>query len=95
MSIGRFGHGQYQTDFYLEMEIKYFGVIAELAGKGQETLAKEVAVEEVALLRQFLEKKYDGLEKLSYQVSVNRKLVTTGALNDNDEIALLPPFSGG
>jgi molybdopterin converting factor small subunit len=77
------------------MEIKYFGLVAEHIGAQMETIDVSDSVCTVAELRQFLESKYEGLGKLSYQVSRNRKLVASGELNQGDEIALLPPFSGG
>lgn len=77
------------------MIIKYFGVIAEHVGLDTESLEKNDSTQYLETLKQFLEKKYTGLEKLSYQITQNRKIVTDAELNEEDEIALLPPFSGG
>lgn len=43
-----------------------------------------------------LEKKYPGLQDAKYSLAVDKQIVhEKQALNGNEEIALLPPFSGG
>lgn len=77
------------------MIIKYFGVIAETVGKEQEQLEENFSGKDISVLKQFLEDRYTWLIALSYQISLNRKLVTSGEIKEEDEIGLLPPFSGG
>ena len=45
----------------------------------------------------FLEEKYPRLKELaSYMVAVNDEYASTNiAINENDEIAIIPPVSGG
>ncbi|TXE14631.1 MoaD/ThiS family protein [Algoriphagus aquimarinus] len=75
--------------------INYFGNIAEAAQSDSETLdLKSMSLED---LLELLDSKY-GIKKFQFQVAVNRKIISTKqglSLSDRDEIALLPPFSGG
>lgn len=75
--------------------INYFGNIAEAAQSDSETLdLKSMSLED---LLELLDSKY-GIKKYQFQVAVNRKIISTKqglSLSDRDEIALLPPFSGG
>ena len=76
------------------VEIRYFGMIKEIAGKETENI-ESVQVPDVGSLRNYLLSKYPALELIQYQVAVNRKLRESGSLNGQDEIVLLPPYSGG
>lgn len=75
--------------------VNYFGNIAEAAQSDSETLDLEAtSVEELVDL---LDAKY-GVCRFQFQVAVNRKIIPkdqSTPLTDRDEIALLPPFSGG
>jgi sulfur-carrier protein len=43
-----------------------------------------------------LNNRYPGLEHAKYMVSVNKKMINSNtALDINDTVALMPPFSGG
>ncbi len=47
-------------------------------------------------LKQILHQMYPRITALNYSIAVNKIIVNNNqALNDTDEIALLPPFSGG
>ncbi|MBL0340354.1 MAG: MoaD/ThiS family protein [Bacteroidetes bacterium] len=47
-------------------------------------------------LKLFLSEAYPGIEKISFAISVNRIINPANELlTDGDEVALLPPFSGG
>ncbi|KAA9034342.1 MoaD/ThiS family protein [Ginsengibacter hankyongi] len=48
-------------------------------------------------LKHMLEKKYPGLNELgSYMIAVNNEYASAGdIINENDEIAVIPPVSGG
>lgn len=78
----------------MSMNIKYLGVIAEKANIANETLSYPQI--EVDTLIKDLELKYEWLKNINYKVAVNQSIVTENILiNSNDEIALLPPYSGG
>lgn len=70
-----------------------FGHLGDIIGK--ESLDM-VTCGDVGEVRGLLLAKYPGLQTASFQVSVNRQIVTDEfPVNENDELALLPPFAGG
>lgn len=75
------------------MNIKIFGNIAEFTGN------KDISIpnpQTIALMNDYLNKKYPGLSKYRYVIAVNREIVHGNVpLMETDEVALLPPFSGG
>ncbi len=74
------------------MEVLLFGMIAEKAG------ADRITVSATSLhdLRQALVQRIPELEKLSYAIAVDRRIVHDDVpLTGNEEIAVLPPFAGG
>lgn len=76
------------------LKLKYFGMVAEAIGKDEESLDfLEKTVED---LDSNLKNRYSKLEDLNYNFAVNQTMVKNDELlNENDEIALLPPFAGG
>ncbi len=83
-------------DFNLIMEaihLKYFGVIGEITGTSQESLPPCNSLDE---LKEILLKKYPELSQRRFQYSVNQEICKhNAALSAGDEVALLPPFTGG
>lgn len=79
----------------MELKVKYFGALAEEAGLEEEVLNFDKTSTGISELKAFCESKYSGISALSYQISVNKKLVTAGDIQDGDEVAFLPPFAGG
>jgi molybdopterin converting factor small subunit len=77
------------------MNIRYFGMIAEATGKNQEKWPLKDAGHDVKRLNEEIRRKYPQLAELSYQIAVNQRIQMDGTLDANDEIAILPPFSGG
>lgn len=80
----------------MKINIKLFGITREIVGKmSLETdLQENISVGE---LLQTLKKSYPELEKLtSLMIAVNSEYVNEKAvLQVNDEVALIPPVSGG
>src|SRR4051812_30542790 len=81
----------------MQVKVLFFGALRDVMGKSSET----VELPENALVVHLLEH-YSGrapkLEGLlpSVAVSVNQEYASrTTALSDRDEVALLPPVSGG
>ena len=78
----------------MKLAVKYFGMIAEAIGKQEEQL--EITGNSVLEVDVFLKNKYAKLESINYKFAVNQVLVDgIERLKENDEIALLPPFTGG
>jgi sulfur-carrier protein len=75
------------------MNIKVFGQLEDI------TQANEIALEAVndtEQLLQLLFEKYPALKEKKFKVAINKKMIKEKTmLQSNDEIALLPPFSGG
>ena len=47
-------------------------------------------------LTEQLNKIYPALAAIKYAIAVNKNIITNNTtLNDNDTVALMPPFSGG
>ena len=75
------------------LEIKMFGVVAEKSGTSSLTIP---FVDDTDKLYSLLMEKQPQLEGVKFAVAVNRKIVHKNTLlYDDNEIALLPPFSGG
>jgi molybdopterin synthase sulfur carrier subunit len=78
----------------MKVEVKYFGVIAEWAGS--ETCQLDFLGTRVAELRSQIEKLTPGLNSASYQVAINHVIAADDLIITlGDDIAILPPFSGG
>jgi molybdopterin converting factor subunit 1 len=76
-------------------KVKAFGITKEMLG-GRDNVI-EIEGQTVAELRTALNKKYPGLAGLkSLFIAVNQAYAEDGVkLNESDEIALIPPVSGG
>jgi molybdopterin synthase sulfur carrier subunit len=77
----------------MNLNIKYFGLLAEITQCPEESL--EFSKTRVSDLLEELYKKYPGLKEKDFQVAQNLELVSKDANLISTEIALLPPFSGG
>lgn len=78
----------------MELNLNYFGMIAEATNVQKEKLNLELKT--IVELKAVLIEKYPAIEKLNYQLAVNQNIVGNDfQLSNGDEIALLPPFAGG
>ncbi|WP_299551236.1 MoaD/ThiS family protein [Seonamhaeicola sp.] len=73
--------------------VKYFGQIAEVTNKDEETV--EVIGGQVSDLLEVLNTRYDQLKNEDFQIAQNQELVSLETALTGLEIALLPPFAGG
>ncbi len=75
------------------MKILYFGVLSEIAEKSEEIIDFSGSL---AQLQEKLSEMYPAFSKHRFQISLNQEIVDNSQeLNSGDEIALLPPFTGG
>ncbi len=74
------------------MTILYFGQIRGITKLSQEAISFEGDLQQ---LRSYLIEKYPALAQVDFVFAVNKKIMTNVNLSAADEIALLPPFSGG
>lgn len=77
----------------MEINLLIFGQIAEITGK---STWKMTGIKDTNELIKNLEVQFPALSTTSYSIAVNKKVIQENtAFNENDTIALLPPFSGG
>ncbi len=75
------------------MKIYLFGVLADIT---KQDVIDSVEAENVRSLRAAVLEKYPRFAEYSFRVAVNRRLAGDDLrLVLHDEIALLPPYSGG
>lgn len=75
------------------MKVQLFGNLADLANKNQVEVESQSSTD---MLVDLLVSKYPELKDYQFLVSVNHEVVSDNReLQQDDEIALLPPFSGG
>jgi molybdopterin synthase sulfur carrier subunit len=76
-----------------QLNIKAFGMLVEKLPASEFQFAYYQNTKE---LLHALKKEYPQLESQNFSLAINQQLVQENtALNGNEEIALLPPFSGG
>ena len=76
------------------LTIKYFGAVAEVT----DTLQEELDIVDNMSVQSVIDaciQKYPRLQTMSFKVAHNQKITDAGAVAPRDEIAFLPPFSGG
>ncbi|MDD7887295.1 MoaD/ThiS family protein [Flavivirga sp. 57AJ16] len=73
--------------------IKYFGQIAEVTQKEEESL--EFSGVLISELLEHIYSKYNALKNEGFQIAQNQELVSLETKLSGKEIALLPPFAGG
>ena len=78
----------------MKITIKYFGILAETAGKKEEILEVAPGISAMKLKARQI-KIYQIPEAESIQLAVNQNLNTEVELKEGDEVAFLPPFAGG
>ena len=78
----------------MKINIKYFGMLAETAGKNEEILELDEGFS-VTELKERQIKTYHISNPDSVQLAVNKNLNTEVELKEGDEVAFLPPFAGG
>jgi molybdopterin synthase sulfur carrier subunit len=75
--------------------VKYFGEIAEATNCNEEQISPES--NNLSDLMEKLSKKYD-LDRFPLIIALNQNIVDPNDhinINNNDELAILPPFAGG
>ena len=75
------------------IKIKYFGQIAEVTQKEEESIEFSGAL--ISELIAQLYEKYAPLKNKDFKVAQNQELVTLETELSGNDIALLPPFAGG
>lgn len=77
----------------MEIQVLAFGQIAEITGKSAWMIAD---IEDTKTLLEALIKSFPLLQEIKFAIAVNKKIINENTgLKNRDEVALLPPFSGG
>ena len=80
----------------MEITLKYFGIIADIIQKKEETLFIEDESITLRKMQLIIEIKYPKILVINYSIAVNKKFLQNDILLKNqDVIAFLPPFAGG
>jgi len=75
------------------VKVLFFGVLSDITKTMSINIESKKDTDE---LIKYIESEYPEIKKYKYKISVNRNLIVGNiALNNKDEIALLPPFAGG
>lgn len=77
----------------MKIEILLFGSLCEKIGNATMKVDNIKSTNE---LLSFIHNNYPSLEKTKFKIAVNKEIISENiTLNEKDEIALLPSFSGG
>ena len=77
----------------MNIKIILFGQLRDIAGSNSLVLEDVADTKE---LEEQLKQQYPGLAASKYIIAVDKELVQENtSLNENNTVALLPPFSGG
>lgn len=79
----------------MKVEVRFFARCREIVGEKQRAVELEDGMT-LKDLKDLLMHEYPDLKKLTLLISLNHAYADPEAtLNDNDEIAMFPPVSGG
>jgi len=77
----------------MELQIISFGKIAEFLSSQQLNVSE---IKDTNQLKSYLENAFPQLATMKYKLAVNKVLVQENTpINNNDSVAIMPPFSGG
>ena len=80
----------------MAITVKYFGAIADFAGKSEELFSVSMESMDVHAIQHKVQKLYPEICSTPYSIAVNQSIERGNcAVNDGDELAFLPPFAGG
>ncbi|MBS1576251.1 MAG: MoaD/ThiS family protein [Bacteroidetes bacterium] len=77
----------------MQINILIFGQLADIIGENKIDLWD---IPDTEALKMYLQKRYPGLSDLPYLIAVDKEVISANTvLNNNSEVALLPPYAGG
>ena len=78
----------------MKVNVLFFGSLIDVTGGSQEIQLTDVR--DIDGVKNDLQQKYPQLQNYTFRIALNQKIIDENHdLNDNDVIALLPPFAGG
>lgn len=88
--------GRVSKNTIMILNIKYFGVLADITKKKEEQVVLDDSNLTVNSLKLKMESVYQELQKNSYSIAVNQTISGMDVtIKHQDVIAFLPPFTGG
>ena len=80
----------------MKIQVRYFAELKQLAGVDQEVHRPEQSPTAAELYQQLRQRHGFRFQQANLRVAINGEFADWGAkLVDGDEVAFLPPFSGG
>lgn len=80
----------------MELTLKYFGMIADITQKKEEVFFMDNDSVSLEILKSKIEIDYPKILDVNYSVAINKKFANCDTeLEDQDEVAFMPPFAGG
>jgi len=77
----------------MQVKVLFFGVLSEVTGTDCRHYND---VKSAGDLTHRIADEFPEIEHYNYRISVNNEIINDEQiLNDNDEVALMPPFAGG
>jgi molybdopterin synthase sulfur carrier subunit len=77
----------------MQVKVLFFGSLTDITGCSSLDIADILDTEQ---LQQQLAAQYPALAKAKYGLAVNKRMITGNTqLQQQDTVALMPPFSGG
>lgn len=77
----------------MKIKLLFFGNISDITGTGEMDYSNAADTETLEL---DLKNKFPQLKNFTYRIAVNKVIINENTkFKDGDEIAFLPPFSGG
>lgn len=82
-----------KEEFFMEVKVLFFGVLAEVAGTGYKHY-RDVKSTKDLILR--IQDDFPEIVHYNYRTAINGDITDNDqALKSGDELALMPPFAGG
>ncbi len=76
-----------------QIKVLFFGALSELTGKQMEKIELLGGLDE---LLEIVKQMYPDIKNVKFTAAINQEINSSKKeLSDGDEVALLPPFTGG
>jgi molybdopterin synthase sulfur carrier subunit len=77
----------------MEVNVLFFGILAEVTKTGNKVYRN---IKSITVLKLMITDDFPEIAHYKFRISVNRELVLDDVeLKNGDEVAFLPPFTGG
>ena len=77
----------------MKIKLLFFGNISDITGTGEMNYSDAADTD---MLELDLKNKFPQLKNFTYRIAVNKEIINKNTkFKDGDEVAFLPPFSGG